>query len=282
MIYDFILKKVVNQSGQLPQVSESSMQATLYTDDAGDLVLRATLNIGEAPLSEQQLKILGFTEQDLISDVEFYIDEDMTVTGLKDWEATRDNTIDLITRMFHSMVSNNLTTEDVAAKSIEAFGSIYATEQSVLTLYSKRIVPYLFGHGWTLPEGEVIKQEVFLPNPFGGRPLPAIATTTIDDDNKTQELIEYEYVQDLDPDGVREIFTETFERTGLSNDQIEEHIASFSVRDTMRWAYNPDEQVITTCDFNRVASSPGQPTRTERWYWELVGFTDVEQPQEND
>lgn len=137
-------------------------------------------------------------------------------------------------------------------------------------MYSRRVVPYLFGYGWSLSDESPIEQDVALPNPFGGDPLPAVATTSFDDDPATPNLIEYRYDQALDPDSVSELIIEALTKLGLPTAEAEKQASLFDIDDTMLWSYDESRQLITKTEFKRTATMPGQGTRTEHYTWKLI------------
>ena len=268
--YELALHTSITQGGLLVKSADGTVRFTIETDEEGTQLLRTELATGDMPLSPAQLEQLGLTKEDLRSEIVFVLGEDLAIVGIKDWQAVRDKTIRVTDSLFDALVKFGQADEATAEQAKAGTAQLFATEQAVLAMYSRRIVPYLFGYGWSLSDENTIEQEVALPNPFGGDPLPAVATTSLDDDPATPHLIEYRYDQTLDPEGVSELIIEALTKLGLPIAEAEKQANLFDIDDTMLWSYDNDRQLITKSELKRTATMPGQGSRTEHYIWKLV------------
>ncbi|MGP1273361.1 MAG: hypothetical protein ACTS22_08495 [Phycisphaerales bacterium] len=248
----------------------SSEDVTAITGEGGSLVI-ATIELGEQTLTDDQMAMLGLSPDDVRSDAEFLVDAEYNIVGLRNWEALRDETRSMTTRLIGAMVRARQFDADTARRAREMVRDMTATEQGVVQMYGKRLYPYLFGYGWQLAEGDEIEYQVELPNPIGGEPILAVNTTRLDDDPATEGVVEYGSQQRLDPASVAVFLQAYMDRLGAAVPaDTREEMLSMRIDDLMAWEYDSDAGLISRTVYERIVAMPGTEPMTERWTWELA------------
>jgi len=271
--YEITVHQYRESDGIVSRDSEGTVTLELHDSDEGPLVLFATIELSEQQLSPAQSKALGLTHDDLKSTAEFVLDEQYNIVGIRNWEELRDKANTMTSNLMDAMVEQGLSDPETATQAKVAMVKLTSTEAGVHSIYAKRISTYLLGYGWELTEGEPLVQEVSLPNPFGGEPLPAIITTKLDDDPETPNLIEYTYEQALESEPAAALIRDALLLIGIpDNEELAEHLRGVQITDTMEWSYDESRQLVAHATFERITKLPGQPIVTERWTSELVNI----------
>lgn len=273
--HDFRFQKQMWHDGRLIRDARGTIGMTLRTETDGVLTLVTLLDAGDFTFSPEQLNLLGLTEEDLRAEVTFVLNDQMSIVGLRDWEALRDRTVETTNTLFDVMVRAGMATTSEAAELKQRTIDALSTEQAVLQLYSNRIEPYLFGYGWLLVDRTPVEQDVVLPNPFGEEGLPGYSTAQFRDGDEPSSLLKYSYEQHLHPLKANAVMRSTLAMRGLAKDEIELQLRDLQMDSYFTWSYNEESQTIEKAQVHRVSKLPGSRTLVEeKLSWELISDTE--------
>lgn len=235
---------------------------------SGDRLL-ATIDVFGLPVDQEFYDQTGLTRDDLCVDIVF-TRSDFELTGIKDWELVRDDSIQITQRYMDILAEQDLVDEDTIQRATVDIAAKLETEELCMQYYSGLISPYFTGYNWTLTENEMFDRDTDYPNPFGGKPLPGYERTYIDDNPKTEETIEYRTNMYLDTLGAMRAMRPELTKLGYSRDEIEKSLKYVEVDYSYYWAYDESRSLITMAYVEGLTILPHQDSHIIRRSWELI------------
>ena len=267
--YEFRVHQSRVAGAEVVKNGEATLFMSYRVDPDGTRVLRTTQE--STGLTAADAKKVGLTLDDLHTTCEYVLDDNYGIVELRNWEELRAAAKSMTNRMMDARVKNGEISAENAAKVLTIMTGQFDSHDSLLLMHSKFVSPYLNGYGRELVAGEPRSAAITLPNPLGGKPLPATITIELDDDPETPELLEFSQAQTLDPDGVRDLAMAVLGQVAPdAQAEIAAAMEQVEVSDSFFWAYDPEHHLIRDGRFGRRMQLPDQPLIFETWKWELV------------
>jgi hypothetical protein len=178
--------------------------------------------------------------------IELVFDEQFTAHAIRNL----DQIIQLSQRTIAAL--EKTLPKDQAAVVIPRVRKMFADPNTVQTVMLQKPGTYFNVYGWELDVGEPRKEEMALPSPFGGGPLPAMVTVELKPFKPTDTHYVVSYKQDLDPQGVERAIRAWVQQVAPEKYAPGAPLPKFDVRDTGEFKINKSTGWVEHAVFKRT------------------------------
>ncbi|MEM1186477.1 MAG: hypothetical protein AAGI53_15920 [Planctomycetota bacterium] len=264
--YTYRVEKTVTEDGQMHR-TQVDYVIRLISDPGEPDVLSMTIKFSGEVTKEQMVSLFNVDEDVLEIPVEFVLDENHAIVGMRDWTVHRDAGIALGTAMLRAKVEAGLTSQESADIAVEYVTDTFATYDAMLEGFVGQMSPFLFGYGWTLVPGEPILDEYLLPTLISQATLPATVTVELNDDPETEGIVEFIGVSRVNGEALVEPIT-TLGRAldAPIEDDFEDQLSRSILVSSVRWSYDQALKVLSSIAIELAISGPGvHEFQTSQW-----------------
>jgi hypothetical protein len=187
---------------------------------------------GKAELNDARLEQLMAEQFDPLlklgadKTLELVLDEEFTPLSIRNVEQVIDTS-----RKAIDLIEQSLPDGETSAAAAAGVREMFANPDSLQTIMIQKPGRYFIVYGWQLEPGEIREEEMELPSPFGGEPLPATVFIELKPFKQDDAYFVVSYSQKLDQTGVQRVMRDAMQKFANDKFPADKQLPKLDVRD---------------------------------------------------
>lgn len=183
--------------------------------------------------------------------LELVFDDELTLRSIRNVEEVMEMTqksLDALVKTLPKHVSSEI---------VPQVREMFSNPETVVSLLIQDPGRYFLVYGWELAPGVPRREEMQLPNPFGGEPLPANMTLTLEPYQPQESQLVVKFKQELDKEAVSS-FTKSMMKKAVELRKDEElELPKLEIADTATYTINRTTGWVERASVVRKSTAAG-------------------------
>lgn len=213
------------------------------------LMWKSEIDFENSEIFKQNIEFKDLFEKLQLINFEIITDEYGAFVDINNWEEVRDNTLKILDNIINHIDLNNKSEQDKNDTKIffENFKKMFSTKENIINLAFKNEILFFSLNGNSFEIDSIYSFYCEIENAFGGNPIPAIGTISIEKINDS--IVRIHIIQKLDKIKSSDLIVEMVknllagtdikEKMDLEN-EIKKIKDSINIEDTITFDYNTE------------------------------------------